>query len=64
MEEFKKLLYLQVPLSTALWGARSWTLTEQKETPMVPCRNSSQDYYEQHHDVQGGGEANHKSKAL
>jgi hypothetical protein len=29
--EFKKLLYLQLPLNTALWGAESWTLTVDNE---------------------------------
>jgi hypothetical protein len=25
--EFKKLLYIQLPLNTVLWGAESWTVT-------------------------------------
>ena len=29
--EFKKLLYLQLPLNTALWGAESWTMTAESE---------------------------------
>ena len=30
-KEFKKLLYLKLPLNTALWGAESWTLTVESE---------------------------------
>ena len=29
--EFKKMLYIQLPLNTALWGAESWTLTADNE---------------------------------
>jgi hypothetical protein len=39
--EFKKMLYIQLPLNTALWGAESWTLTAESERKLETFHHSS-----------------------
>jgi hypothetical protein len=39
--EFKKLLYIQLPLNTALWGAESWTLTADNERKLETFHHKS-----------------------
>ena len=40
-KEFKKLLYIQLPLNTALWGAESWTLTAENERKLQTFHHSA-----------------------
>jgi exonuclease III len=39
--EFKKLLYIQLPLNTALWGAESWTLTAENDRKLQTFHHSA-----------------------
>ena len=39
--EFKKMLYIQLPLNTALWGAESWTLTAEDERKLESFHHKS-----------------------
>ena len=39
--EFKKMLHIQLPLNTALWGSESWTLTADNERRLESFHHTS-----------------------